>query len=90
MTRPRRSDVGASFEPEKRSKSPSTSSNELEGCKQIGASNLRRRILTPAVELATERLVELGGAPLPTGLTPHSLRRTFASCYTRSVPRRPS
>jgi hypothetical protein len=25
------------------------------------------------------RLLELGGSPLPTGLTPHSLRRTFAS-----------
>jgi integrase len=31
------------------------------------------------VELADDRLLELGGAPLPFGLTPHSLRRTFAS-----------
>jgi integrase len=47
--------------------------------KQIGASNLRRRVLTPAIELADERLAEAEEPPLPTGLTPHSLRRTFAS-----------
>jgi integrase len=47
--------------------------------KAIGASNLRRRVLAPAVALASERLTEAGGAPLPAGLTPHSLRRTFAS-----------
>jgi integrase len=47
--------------------------------KTIGASNFRRRVLAPAVELADERLLEAGGSPLPTGLTPHSLRRTFAS-----------
>jgi integrase len=47
--------------------------------KQIGASNLRRRVLAPAIELANERLAEVGEPPLPAGLTPHSLRRTFAS-----------
>ena len=47
--------------------------------KQIGASNLRRRVLAPAIELASERLTKAGRAPLPAGLTPHSLRRTFAS-----------
>ena len=47
--------------------------------KQIGASNLRRRVLAPAIELASERLTEVGAAPLPARLTPHSLRRTFAS-----------
>jgi integrase len=41
--------------------------------------NVRNRVLGPAVELASERLVEHGLAPLPEGLTPHSLRRTFAS-----------
>jgi integrase len=46
---------------------------------QIGASNLRRRVLAPAVKLASERLAEAGAAQLPAGLTPHSLRRTFAS-----------
>jgi len=35
--------------------------------------------IPPAVELANERLAELGAAPLPSGLTPHSLRLTFAS-----------
>jgi len=41
--------------------------------------NMRSRVLAPAVELASERLVEAGSSPLPDGLTPHSLRRTFAS-----------
>ncbi|MGZ4312648.1 MAG: tyrosine-type recombinase/integrase [Solirubrobacteraceae bacterium] len=47
--------------------------------KQIGPSNVRRRVLAPAIELANERLLELDEAPLPPGLIPHSLRRTFAS-----------
>jgi len=44
-----------------------------------GRENLRNRVLAPAVELASAGLVERGLAPLPEGLTPHSLRRTFAS-----------
>jgi integrase len=47
--------------------------------KPLGASNFRRRVLAPAIKLANERLTEAGGAPLAAGLTPHSLRRTFAS-----------
>jgi integrase len=47
--------------------------------KAVGASNLRRRVLAPAIKLANERLTKAGAAPLPAGLTPHSLRRTFAS-----------
>ncbi len=43
------------------------------------ATNIRKRVLAPAVEKASEKLVEDGFAPLPAGLTPHSLRRTFAS-----------
>jgi integrase len=43
------------------------------------ATNIRKRVLTPAVELASRRLVEVGFAPLPSKITPHSLRRTFAS-----------
>jgi integrase len=43
-----------------------------------GQTNVRRRILAPAVELANERLIKEGLEPLPR-LTPHSLRRTFAS-----------
>jgi integrase len=42
-------------------------------------SAIRTRVLAPAVKLANERLGERGCSPLPDGLTPHSLRRTFAS-----------
>lgn len=42
-------------------------------------TNVRRRILQPAVEKANEQLARANAEPLPTGLTPHSLRRTFAS-----------
>jgi integrase len=42
-------------------------------------SNVRRRVLAPAVALADERLEARGIEGLPDGLTPHSLRRTFAS-----------
>jgi integrase len=44
-----------------------------------GATNVRLRILAPAVELANKRLAAVGVEPLPEGLSPHSLRRTFAS-----------
>jgi integrase len=44
-----------------------------------GATNVRRRVLAPAVKRANERLVKRKAEPLPDGLTPHSLRRTFAS-----------
>lgn len=45
----------------------------------LSASNVRRRILAPATERANTALRLEGLAPLPAGLTPHSLRRTFAS-----------
>jgi integrase len=41
--------------------------------------NVRNRVLAPAVQLASGQLVAAGSSPLPEGLTPHSLRRTFAS-----------
>lgn len=44
-----------------------------------GASNIRNRVLVKAIERANEQLREKGEPPLPDGLTPHSLRRTFAS-----------
>ena len=44
-----------------------------------GATNVRRRVLSKAVEQANRRLAEDSTEPLPEGLTPHSLRRTFAS-----------
>jgi integrase len=41
--------------------------------------NVRNRVLAPAVKRASERLVNAGYGPLPDHITPHSLRRTFAS-----------
>jgi integrase len=46
---------------------------------QQGATNVRKRLLDNAVEHANERLTAEGIEPLPERLTPHSLRRTFAS-----------
>lgn len=45
----------------------------------LGPSNVRRRILARAVERADATRREAGFDPLPPGLTPHALRRTFAS-----------
>jgi integrase len=42
-------------------------------------SNVRQRILIPAVRHAAEALAHAGTDGLPPRLTPHSLRRTFAS-----------
>jgi integrase len=42
-------------------------------------SNVRNRVLAPAVKRADERLAEAGDVPLPEHLTPHKLRHTFAS-----------
>jgi integrase len=47
--------------------------------RQQGATNIRRRVLAKAVEYANEELAKQEQEPLPGGLTPHSLRRTFAS-----------
>ncbi len=43
------------------------------------ASNVRNRLLALSVDRANERLEERGLNPLPEGLTPHSMRRTFIS-----------
>lgn len=43
------------------------------------ASNVRNRVLAGTVRRADELLAEAGEPTLPEGLTPHSLRRTFAS-----------
>jgi integrase len=40
---------------------------------------VRRRVLDRAVEHANEQLTAEAAEPLPERLTPHSLRRTFAS-----------
>jgi integrase len=43
-------------------------------------NNVRRRVLVRAVERANERIGEGGDCePLPDGLSPHALRRTFSS-----------
>jgi integrase len=46
---------------------------------KMSASNVRNRVLAPAVMRANGRLAERDAPALPNGLTPHSLRRTFAS-----------
>jgi integrase len=46
---------------------------------RLGTTNIRRRVLDKAVEHANTHLAADGLEPLPAGLTPHSLRRTFAS-----------
>jgi len=43
------------------------------------ASNIRNRVLALSVKRANERLAERDLTPLPEGLTPHSMRRTFIS-----------
>lgn len=45
----------------------------------MSATNFRRRVLAKAAERANERLAADELPALPEGLTPHSLRRTFAS-----------
>jgi integrase len=45
----------------------------------MNPSNVRTRILAPAVKLASEQLEDAGETPLPAKLTPHKLRHTFAS-----------
>ena len=55
-----------------------------------GATNIRRRVLAPAVKLANERLGDAGEVPLPAGLTPHKLRHTAISlwfAYGYEMPR---
>ncbi len=47
--------------------------------RQPSDGNIRKRVLSKSIERANTRLAERGEAPLPEGITPHSLRRTFAS-----------
>jgi integrase len=41
--------------------------------------NIRQRVVAPVVDRADALLAERGSQPLPTGITPHKLRHTFAS-----------
>jgi hypothetical protein len=58
---------------------PEDAARVHEGGGERSASNVRNRVLAPAVERASEALIEAGSDPLPEGLTPHGLRRTFVS-----------
>jgi hypothetical protein len=49
--------------------------------REHGQSNIRRRVLAPAVARANERRRALGDVPLPEGLTPHKLRHTAISAW---------
>ena len=46
---------------------------------RASTENIRNRILRDSIERANQRLVESGGVPIPDGITPHSLRRTYIS-----------
>lgn len=48
------------------------------GCRQ-DRNNARRRVVVKSVERASENLIARGLNPLPEGITPHSLRRTYIS-----------
>jgi integrase len=50
-----------------------------ESGRRQNASNVRNRVLAMSIARADEKLTASGAAPLPEGLTPHSLRRTFIS-----------
>src|SRR5205085_6447782 len=50
----------------------------MRGGARLGPDNFRNRVLAPAVKRANAKLAEAKLSPLPR-LTPHSLRRTFAS-----------
>jgi integrase len=45
----------------------------------LSDTNCRRRVLVPAIAAADRELAARGLPPIPEGLTPHGLRRTFAS-----------
>jgi integrase len=47
--------------------------------RKVNPSNVRSRIMARTIERANEKLTKRDAAPLPDGLTPHSLRRTFIS-----------
>lgn len=53
-------------------------------------SNVRPRVVVRAVERARENLIGRGRNPLPEGITPHSLRRTFISLLPLPARRSPT
>ena len=56
--------------------------------RQIGATNLRRRVLAPAIELANARLAEVGEPPLPAVSRLTRCGAPSPACSTRSGRRR--
>jgi integrase len=66
-----------------RAESDYTKPGDLVFCTSRGTAylpgNVRRRTLAKVVERANELLVEAGHQPIAERITPHSLRRTFAS-----------
>jgi integrase len=66
-----------------RARSENTGPDDLVFATSTGAKrdkdNIRNRILKPLLKLADELLIERGEVPLPSGVTPHKLRHTFAS-----------
>jgi integrase len=44
-------------------------------------SNIRMRVLAPAIKRANEHRAKLGEVPLPEGLSPHKLRHTAISAW---------
>ncbi len=53
-------------------------------------NNVRRRVLFHSVDRANANLLAAGRSPLPEGLTPHSLRRTFTRCCSPPGARFPT
>jgi integrase len=49
------------------------------GAAKHSPSNIRKRVLNPAIAAANKTLAKRGAPPMPEDLTPHGLRRTFAS-----------
>jgi integrase len=46
---------------------------------KFGQDNFRNRVLAGSIRDANKALAKAGQTPLPEGITPHSLRRTFVS-----------
>jgi integrase len=54
----------------------------------LSMSNVRGRILAASIALANETAAAEGRDEISAALTPHGLRRTFASCCSPSARRR--
>ena len=68
-----------STRPKRGSVDPKTSCSRPRAGARHDRNNARRRVVVKSVERANENLAATGRNPLPEGITPHSLRRTFIS-----------